>query len=43
MSRGLTRKDAEKLMINGLLTPLIDAITDQPLKERFVELVNERL
>lgn len=43
MSRGLTRKEAERLMINGLLAPLIDAITDEPLKERFVELVNERL
>ena len=43
MSRGLTKKEAEKLMINGLLSPLIDAITDQELKERFINLVNDRL
>lgn len=43
MSRGLSRKEAEKLMINGLLSPLINAITDEPLKERFLTLVNERL
>ncbi len=43
MSRGLTRKDAEKLMINGLLAPLVNEISDEPLKERFVNLVNERI
>lgn len=43
MSRGLTRNEAEKLMINGLLSPLVNAISDEPLKERFVNLVNERI
>jgi len=43
MSRGLTRKDAERLMINGFLNPIISEITDEPLKERFVSLVNQRL
>jgi Fe-S cluster assembly protein SufD len=43
MSRGLTRKDAERLMINGFLNPIISEIEDEPLKERFVSLVNQRL
>ena len=43
MSRGLTKNEAEKLMINGLLAPLVNAISDEPLKERFVNLVNERI
>ncbi len=43
MSRGLNRKDAERLMINGFLNPIISEIDDEPLKERFVELVNQRL
>lgn len=43
MSRGLSRKEAELLMINGLLAPLVNEISDEPLKKRFQELVNERL
>ena len=43
MSRGLNRKDAERLMINGFLNPIISEIDDEPLRERFVELVNQRL
>lgn len=43
MSRGLTRKEAERLMINGLIRPLIDAISDNDIKERFINVVNSRL
>ena len=43
MSRGLTRKEAEKLIINGFLKPVIDEIDDEPLRERFVSLVNSRI
>lgn len=43
MSRGLNRKDAERLMINGFLNPIIKEISDEVLKERFVSLVNQRL
>lgn len=43
MSRGLTKKDAEKLVISGFLKPLIDEISDEELKERFTELVNVRI
>jgi len=42
-SRGLSRSEAEKLIINGFLTPIIDEIEDEPLKERFVGLVNQRI
>lgn len=42
-SRGLTQKEAEKLVINGFLQPVIDEIDDEPLKERFVSLVNSRI
>ena len=43
MSRGLNKKEAEKLIINGFLKPVIDEIDDEPLKERFVSLVNSRI
>jgi Fe-S cluster assembly protein SufD len=42
-SRGLTRKEAEKLIINGFLQPIIDEIDDEPLRDRFVHLVNSRI
>lgn len=43
MSRGLDKKTAERLMINGFLNPIISEIDDEPLRERFVLLVNQRL
>lgn len=43
MSRGLNKKTAERLMINGFLNPIISEIDDEPLRERFVLLVNQRL
>lgn len=43
MSRGLTKREAEKLIINGFLQPIIDEIDDEPLKERFIHLVNSRI
>ncbi len=42
-SRGLSLQEAEKLVINGFLKPVIDEIDDEPLKERFVSLVNSRI
>lgn len=43
MSRGLSQKESEKLIINGFLKPVIDEIDDEPLKERFMNLVNLRI
>ncbi len=42
-SRGLSKSEAEKLIVNGFLQPIIDEIDDEPLKERFVNLVNSRI
>lgn len=42
-SRGLPRKDAEKLIINGFIKPVIDEIKNDELKEKFVNLVNSRI
>lgn len=42
-SRGLSKAESEKLIINGFLTPIIDEIEDEPLKERFISLVNSRI
>lgn len=42
-SRGLTKAESEKLIINGFLKPVVDEIEDEPLKERFVNLVNSRI
>ncbi|MCK9235863.1 MAG: SufD family Fe-S cluster assembly protein [Acholeplasmataceae bacterium] len=42
-SRGLTKEDAERLIINGFLQPVVDEIDDESLKERFVNLVNSRI
>lgn len=43
MSRGISKKDAEKLIIMGFLQPVIDKIKDEPLKDKFVKLVNLRI
>ncbi|MGI6360207.1 MAG: SufD family Fe-S cluster assembly protein [Acholeplasmatales bacterium] len=43
MSRGLSKREAELLMINGLLAPVVNEISDEKLKTRFQTLVNERL
>lgn len=43
MSRGLNQRESEKLIINGFLKPIVDEIDDEPLKERFIHLVNSRI
>lgn len=43
MSRGLSKREAELLMINGLLAPVVNEISDENLKTRFQTLVMERL
>jgi len=42
-SRGLSHAEAEKLVINGFLQPVIDEIDDEELRERFVSIVNSRI
>lgn len=43
MSRGLSKVEAETLVIMGLLNPVINEIADEPLRERFLEMVNKRI
>ncbi len=42
-SRGLSLKEATKLIINGFVQPIIDEIDDEPLKISVIALVNERI
>ncbi len=42
-SRGLTKDEAERLVINGFLKPVVDEIEDETLKTRFVNVVNARI
>ncbi len=43
MSRGLSLEEAEKLVINGFLAPIIDEIKDETLRERFVSVINSKI
>ncbi len=43
MSRGLTLDEAQRLVINGYLRPVIDEIDDELIKENVIKLVNERI
>lgn len=42
-SRGLTLQDAEKLIINGMLHPIISEIEDEALRDRVIALVDSRI
>jgi len=42
-SRGLTLADAQRLIINGYLQPIIDEIDDELIKENVIKIVNERI
>ena len=43
MSRGLTKKDAEMLIVKGFLSPILNNISDEALKEELINLQDERL
>ena len=42
-SRGITLEDAQRLIINGYLQPIIDEIDDELIKENVLKIVNERI
>jgi len=42
MSRGLTIKDAERLIITGFLSPVVKLLTTKELKNDFVNIVNKK-
>jgi Fe-S cluster assembly protein SufD len=43
MSRGLTRREAERLIVNGYLAPLIERIPLQDLRERLTALLDAKM
>lgn len=43
MSRGLTKNDAQKLIILGFLYPIIDLIDSQIIKENFIKTMERKL
>lgn len=43
MSRGLSKREAERLVIYGFLQPVIDEISDEALRDRFMDLVDKRI
>ncbi|MCD6482359.1 MAG: SufD family Fe-S cluster assembly protein, partial [Candidatus Izimaplasma sp.] len=42
MSRGLTIKDAERLIITGFLNPVVKLLTTEELKNDFINIVNKK-
>ncbi|WP_025725428.1 SufD family Fe-S cluster assembly protein [Acholeplasma granularum] len=42
-SRGISLMDAQRLIINGLLQPVIDEIDDEQIKENVIKIINERI
>lgn len=43
MSRGLTRQGAEKMIIEGALTPVIEEIEEDIIREQLVQLVRDKM
>lgn len=43
MSRGISKKEAESLIIRGFLGPILKKIDDKNIKEKIIDLSNERL
>ncbi len=43
MSRGLSKKDAEKLIVAGFINPILSKITDEDTKEVFKNRINAKL
>ena len=43
MSRGITKKDAEMLIIKGFLSPILNKLTHEEIKNELVNLQNEKL
>ena len=43
MSRGLTKKDAEMLIVKGFLSPILNSLSNELLKDELIKLQDERL
>jgi Fe-S cluster assembly protein SufD len=43
MSRGLTRREAERLIVTGFLVPLIERIPLEDLRQRLYAIVDSKM
>jgi Fe-S cluster assembly protein SufD len=43
MSRGLSRREAERMIVTGFLTPLIERVPLEDLRERLYALIDSKL
>lgn len=43
MSRGLSKQDAEKLIVNGFINPILDGIDNEALKEQLKIIIDRKL
>jgi len=43
MSRGLPRKEAEKLLVDGFFVPVLDRIPFEPVRDRMMAYVERKL
>jgi Fe-S cluster assembly protein SufD len=43
MTRGITRPEAERLVIDGFFAPIMERIPFERVRERFAEMIDEKL
>lgn len=43
MSRGLTKKDAEMLIVKGFLSPILNSLSNEKMKDELIKLQDDRL
>jgi Fe-S cluster assembly protein SufD len=43
MSRGLKKEEAEKMIINGFIRPIIDKVVNESFKDRLIDIIDQRL
>ena len=43
MSRGISKKDAEMLIIKGFLSPILSSLSSEELKEEILKLQDQKL
>ncbi len=43
MSRGISRSEAERLVVQGFFTPVLDRITDSSLRDRLNHIIDDKM
>ena len=43
MSRGISKKDAEMLIIKGFLSPILNSLTNEEIKDELVKMQDSKL